>query len=173
MIQERLYQAQKNIYQTNRNFYHSIGITDFKSTPTNFPYITPKRFNFWLKQGQDSYADSWFQGSFESVEFILTDPKGRKLGYTKDKGVFNHIPDTFLEEVDNKIHFIIPNREFDDYQIDIFDITKKSVGSIIVDTPIKTPIPESQNSKSFIFLLIVVFVHNKKLKPKIFHHFKK
>ena len=105
----------------------------------NLYSITPRRLNYWVEQGQDNYADSYFKGLFESVEFTLTDPKGRQLGYTKDEGTFNDIPGTFLEEVDEKIQFIIPNREFDDYKIDIFGITEKSVGSIIKIKDKKSP----------------------------------
>ncbi|WP_017307199.1 hypothetical protein [Spirulina subsalsa] len=52
-------------------------------------YFKPQQFATLINPFQRS---SWLQGSFDSVDFILTDPLGRQMGYSQEFGFFNEIP---------------------------------------------------------------------------------
>lgn len=61
-------------------------------TPMINSILTPEFLYFWIINGFGNYSSNWLQGSFESMDFILTDPLGRRLGYTAAQGLFNEIP---------------------------------------------------------------------------------
>lgn len=60
-------------------------------TPMINSILTPELLYFWVINGFGNYSSNWLQGSFESMDFILTDPLGRRLGYTATQGLFNEI----------------------------------------------------------------------------------
>ncbi|MEM9541390.1 MAG: PEP-CTERM sorting domain-containing protein, partial [Cyanobacteria bacterium P01_E01_bin.42] len=57
------------------------------------PYYWDKITPYDLKRLINPFkSSSWLQGSLYSIDFILTDPLGRQLGYTRELGFFNEIP---------------------------------------------------------------------------------
>ncbi len=52
--------------------------------------MSPEYLHYILENGPGS-SENWLQGLFESVDFILTDPLGRRLGYTEELGRINEI----------------------------------------------------------------------------------
>lgn len=64
-------------------------------SPFEFNMMSPEYLHYILENGPGS-TQNWLQGWFESIDFILTDPLGRRLGYTEELGRLNEI--TYINE---------------------------------------------------------------------------
>jgi hypothetical protein len=100
-----------------RNSFESFTVPTL-SGPRTIPLLSPQLLNYAMR-GSASLASAtqWFQGFFDPVDFIITDPIGRRLGYTKTTGTLKEIPfafysgDAFFEQV------LIPNPLPGEYKV--------------------------------------------------------
>ncbi|MBI1818664.1 MAG: hypothetical protein HYR72_27080 [Deltaproteobacteria bacterium] len=96
-----------------RNVFESFLVPDFRSFPPGVlevPLLSPQLLNYALK-GQQllQNVQQWVQGLFDPVDFILTDPLGRRLGFVEGPGRFQEIPNALLTEDGGVEQVLIPN----------------------------------------------------------------
>lgn len=117
-----------------RNVFESIpylDLTVFPSRIREFPVLSPQLLNYAMKTTLTlETVRQWFQGIFDPVDFIITDPLGRRLGFTQALGRVNEMPKAFLSD-DGKIEqFLIPNPAPGVYKIDLVGLNKQVIGAI-------------------------------------------
>lgn len=96
----------------NNNF-ESFTVPDLRTFPPGsieVPLLSPQLLNYAMK-GQQLLQDvsQWVQGLFDPVDFIITDPLGRKLGFVHGIGFFDEIPNAFYSGNGGVEQFLIPN----------------------------------------------------------------
>jgi hypothetical protein len=96
-----------------RNSFESFTVPDPRTFPPGLievPLLSPQLLNYAMK-GQQLLQDvsQWLQGLFDPVDFIVTDPLGRKLGFVHGMGFFNEIPNAFYSGNGGVEQFLIPN----------------------------------------------------------------
>ena len=76
-----------------RNIFESISVVDMDwGLPPEiefleFPLLSPELLNYAMKFSLTlENITQWYQGIFDPVDFMITDPLGRKLGYTVELG---------------------------------------------------------------------------------------
>ena len=63
----------------------------------SFPMLSPELLAFILDaEALPGETGSWFAGLLDPVDFMLTDPLGRRLGHTQELGTINEIPDSLF-----------------------------------------------------------------------------
>lgn len=107
-----------------RNSFESIPIVDF-------PLLSPQLLN-WSMKGSTTWDDinQWYQGIFDPVDFMITDPFGRKLGYTESLGERNEIPNAFYSGNGNVEQFLIPNPIAGTYQVEFIGLGAQVYGAM-------------------------------------------
>jgi hypothetical protein len=60
------------------------------NSPFEPSVLSPEYLHYILKNGPGS-SENWLQGWFQNIDFILTDPLGRRLGYIEELGLINEI----------------------------------------------------------------------------------
>lgn len=79
----------------------------------NFPIMTPGKLYYAMQNQQRLFnRRSWsqiFQGLLDPVDFMITDPLGRRLGYTQATGLLNEIPGAYYSGDGDIEEFAIPN----------------------------------------------------------------
>jgi len=76
----------------------------------DLPLLTPQFLNYAMRDElRLSDAIAWFQGFLDPVDFIVTDPLGRRVGFTPDTGEVNEIPSAFYSGDAIIEQFLIPN----------------------------------------------------------------
>ena len=99
-----------------RDAYESI-LVDGKQ----FPLLSPQLLNFTMKTGATvNAAKQWFQGFFDPVDFIITDPVGRRLGHAPGIGSIREIPGAFYSGDGTYEQVLIPNPLPGNYSIELF-----------------------------------------------------
>lgn len=93
------------------NNFESFMIPD-PSNPTQLielPLLSPQLLNYAMK-GQNLLQDAkqWVLGLFDPVDFIVTDPLGRRLGFVNGVGLFNEIPNAFYSGDGGLEQILIP-----------------------------------------------------------------
>lgn len=119
-----------------RNSFESIPLIDVDVFPPNieireFPLLSPQLLN-WAMKGSTTWDDikQWYQGIFDPVDFVITDPLGRQLGYTDFLGEKNEIPNAFYSENGDVEQFLIPNPVAGSYQIEFVGLGKQVMGAM-------------------------------------------
>jgi hypothetical protein len=120
-----------------RNSFESILLPDFDwGLPPSvefheFPLLSPELLNYAMKFSLTlENIDHWYQGIFDPVDFMITDPLGRKLGYTVALGERNEIPKAFYSKNGKVEQFLIPNPVAGDYQIEFTGLGNQVYGAM-------------------------------------------
>ncbi len=98
-----------------KNSFESFSVSDPRgiTPPPGFievPLLSPELLNFAMKSDKNlQNSQQWIQGFFDPVDFILTDPLGRKLGFNRSNGHLNEIPNSFYSGNGGVEQFLIPN----------------------------------------------------------------
>ena len=99
-------------------------------TISNFPLLSPQLLNYTVKFASNvTNINQWFQGGFDPVDFMITDPLSRKLGYTAAQGEINEIPKAFYSGDGNYEQFLIPNPVPGPYQIELIGLNAQVEGA--------------------------------------------
>jgi choice-of-anchor C domain-containing protein len=110
-----------------RNTFESISLGGREV----FPLLSPQLLNYAMKYSLTiNNARQWFQGLFDPVDFIITDPLGRKLGFTKRLGKINEITKAFFSGDGELEQFLIPNPVAGNYEIELVGLNKQVNGAI-------------------------------------------
>ncbi len=148
------------------------------STSKSASTLTPEWLHYWTTAGFDLYSKDWLQGGFEAVDFVLTDPLDRRLGYTKELGLLNDIPGAFYTGDAPIEHFFIPDRLPGEYKVEIFGDCKAGERATLGDNHGETLVPtctilaqttpESSTTPGLLILgsLGTVLIWNKKKRQK-------
>jgi len=119
-----------------RNIFESITYPTFsddippKITMQTLPLLSPQLLHYNMKfSGITSEIIEFFQGLFDPVDFIITDPIGRRLGYVASIGEINEIPGAFFSGDGLYEQFFIPNPLPGDYIIQLFGKGDKVLGA--------------------------------------------
>lgn len=100
--------------------------------PLQIPTLSSGFLHYLLNHYFSNNSDT-LQGLFQNVEFLLTDPLGRRLGYTEEFGLFEEIPNAFYDRGEGKQHFFIPERLEGQYVIDFFGLCNADALAILGD----------------------------------------
>ena len=94
-----------------RNIFESFTVTvPIGGVPIEVPLFSPSLLHWSMKrQPLLQRASQWLQGFADPVDFIVTDPLGRKLGFVQDIGFMNEIPNAFYSGDGGVEQFLIPN----------------------------------------------------------------
>jgi hypothetical protein len=119
-----------------KNSFESFFISDprslaFPPALIEVPLLSPQLLNYAMK-GQNLLQDvnQWVQGLFDPVDFILTDPLGRKLGFDQSSGHLNEIPNAFYSGNGGAEQFLIPNAIPGTYKIEFKGINNDVFAAI-------------------------------------------
>lgn len=83
------------------------------------PLLSPQLLNYALKGGNLlENSKQYVQGLFDPVDFIVTDPLGRQLGFTQGRGSINEIPNAFYSGDGGVEQIFIPNAIPGAYEIE-------------------------------------------------------
>ncbi|HRV92635.1 MAG TPA: dockerin type I repeat-containing protein [Anaerolineae bacterium] len=95
------------------------------------PLLSPQLLNYSMKYPQVlADIDEWFQGLFDPVDFMITDPLGRRLGYTATLGEINEIPNAFYSGNGEIEQFLIPYPVPGEYQITLTGLNAQVNGAV-------------------------------------------
>ncbi|GEM_PF-2942393 len=91
------------------NFFESFNISISGIPLFEVPTLSPELLNYAMK-GQSLLlaTKQWIQGYLDPVDFIVTDPLGRRLGYIQGVGSFREIPLAFYPGDGKTEQFLIP-----------------------------------------------------------------
>ncbi|WP_204104619.1 MULTISPECIES: PEP-CTERM sorting domain-containing protein [Spirulina sp. CCY15215] len=100
-----------------------------------FSTLSPAYMHYLLTNQNSAPSDNWLHGLFEGLDFILTDPEGRRLGYTEELGLLNEIPDAFYTGnlLDEPEHFYVPDRLQGEYSLQLYGLCNKGAMAAIGD----------------------------------------
>lgn len=105
-----------------RNEFESIG---------TIPLLSPQLLNYALKYSNVvNSVQQWYQGLFDPVDFMITDPLGRKLGYVSGLGEKNEIPGAFYTGDGKVEQFFIPNPVGGNYLIEYYGLDQQVIGAM-------------------------------------------
>lgn len=71
------------------------------------PFLSPQLLYYYMQISDN--IQSWFRAFFDPVDFMITDPIGRKIGYNQSDGEVNQIPGAFFSGNGKIEHVLIPN----------------------------------------------------------------
>lgn len=111
------------------------------SSPFELSLLSADYLHYAIKNGMGS-SESWLQGWFNDIDFMLTDPLGRRLGYTEELGFLNEI--TYTNEDGKEVeayytgdavteHFFIPERIEGRYLIEFYGLCNDGAVAVIGD----------------------------------------
>jgi hypothetical protein len=117
-----------------RNAFESISYLDPTTFPPEireFPLLSPHFLNYAMKTSLTlENIIQWFHGIFDPVNFMITDPLGRRLGYTVELGEINEIPNAFYSGNGDIQQFFIPNPVAGTYQIEFIGLGMHVYGAM-------------------------------------------
>ena len=92
---------------------------------SEIPFISPELLYYFL-QIRSKYKEvkDWFKAFFDPVDFIITDPIGRRIGYTSALGKINEIPGSFFSGDGSMEHVLIPNPLPGKYDVKFYGLGK-------------------------------------------------
>ena len=95
------------------------------------PLLSPQVLN-WSMKSQNILINSrqWIMGFFDPVDFILTDPFGRRIGYIQDTGFVCEIPHSFYSGNGNIEYLLIPQAVPGNYTIEYTGVGENAFGAI-------------------------------------------
>ena len=107
------------------------GIIPPPITSVEIPFLSPELLAYSLGvSNQINAVKDWFQGFFDPVDFIVTDPLGRRLGYTESLGTVNEIPGAFYTGDGSLEQFAIPEPIPGDYTIELFGLDDDVIAAV-------------------------------------------
>jgi len=110
-----------------------IDFTVFPPVTRTLPLLSPQLLNYAMKAGNlVSGARQFLQGMFDPVDFVITDPLGRRMGYTAALGTLDEIPFAFFSGDGNVEQFLIPFAVPGRYRIEFFGLDESVAGAIEV-----------------------------------------
>ena len=96
------------------------------------PLLSPELLNWSMKSGNAwDGSNQWLQGFFGPMDFMITDPLGRRLGYTAALGAHNEIPYAFYSGDGPFEQFLIPNLVPGAYQILYVGAGGQAFGAVV------------------------------------------
>jgi hypothetical protein len=103
-------------------------------TSIDVPALSPSLL-YWFAKGQGDVidADRWIQGVLDPVDFLLTDPLGRRFGVV-DGVRYDEIPGTLYTGDGLIEQFLIPSPATGSFAFEIFGSDEKALGGIAVVT---------------------------------------
>jgi hypothetical protein len=118
--------AEQSGYNGGQGFikdaYESIGA---------MPLLSPWLLNWTMKYAAKvNDIKQWYQGIFDPADFMITDPLGRKLGYTPELGEKNEIPGAFYSGNGTVEQFLIPNPVAGNYTIELYGLNAQVAGAM-------------------------------------------
>lgn len=97
------------------------------------PLLSPQLLNYAAKFDRLVLdGRQWFQGFFDPVDFLVTDPLGRRLGFTPALGELNEIPGAFFSGDGNIEQFLIANPVPGEYRVELFGRGERVAGAVNV-----------------------------------------
>jgi hypothetical protein len=75
-------------------------------------------------------VNRWIAGAFDPVDFVVTDPLGRRLGYTSAAGTLNEIPDAFYSGDGQMEQFVILAPLEGTYQVQLIGLGQDAEAAI-------------------------------------------
>ena len=89
-------------------------------------FLLPLELKFFSTQS----TNNWIQGSLDPVDFIVTDPLGRRLGYTANLGTINEIPGAIYTGNGDLEQFSILEPLPGTYTVQLFGVGEQVTGAI-------------------------------------------
>lgn len=84
------------------------------------PLLSPELLCYAMSDGQTIQSiQQYVQGFFDPVDFIITDPLGRRLGFAESVGSFNETPNSFYSGDGNIEQILIPTAIPGNYSIQL------------------------------------------------------
>jgi len=90
--------------------------------------LADKALDLTIDVGQSIH--NTIMGFFDPVDFILTDPIGRRLGYTASTGYINEIPDAFYSGNGYQEYIMILNSLSGDYNLELFGLGDEALAYV-------------------------------------------
>jgi hypothetical protein len=117
-----------------RNVFESITVRDPRSLLPKFievPLLSPQLLNYAMKS-QDLLQDAkqWVQGLFDPIDFVVTDPLGRRLGFVPGVGQVNEIPHAFYQGNGGVEQFLIPNAVPGTYTVTLIGVGSDAFAAV-------------------------------------------
>ncbi|MEC4865327.1 MAG: PEP-CTERM sorting domain-containing protein [Jaaginema sp. PMC 1078.18] len=111
------------------------------NSPFELSLLSADYLHYAIKNGMGN-SESWLQGWFNNIDFMLTDPLGRRLGYTEELGFLNEI--TYTNEDGKEVeayytgdavteHFFIPERLEGRYLIEFYGLCNDGAVAVVGD----------------------------------------
>ncbi|MEM9541391.1 MAG: PEP-CTERM sorting domain-containing protein [Cyanobacteria bacterium P01_E01_bin.42] len=112
--------------------------TEYGRIPSNgmpLATLSPAYLHYLLTNQDSTSSDNFLQGLFEGLDFILTDPEGRRLGYTEELGLINEIPNAFYTGnlLSEPEHFYVPDRLPGEYTLQLYGLCNEGAMAVIGD----------------------------------------
>lgn len=75
-----------------------------------YPLLSPQLLYYFMQASNKAdNIKTWFKAFFDPVDYIITDPIGRRIGYTQATGKINEIPGAFFSGNGSLEQVLIPN----------------------------------------------------------------
>ena len=94
------------------------------------PLLSPQLLNESMKNAALANAPQWFQGLFDPVDYMITDPFGRRLGFTQEDGKLEEIPFSFASDDGEAEQFLIANPVPGTYEIKLVGLNDDVFGGV-------------------------------------------
>ncbi len=92
------------------------------------PFLSPQLLYYFMKSSEKmNNISTWFRAFFDPVDFIITDPLGRKIGCDSELGELNQIPGAFFSGNGSIEQLLIPNPLPGRYQVLLEGVDKKAL----------------------------------------------
>jgi len=88
-----------------------------------FSMLTPE-LQFWAAKSPQVFltSETWVQGILDPVDFVITDPLGRRFGFSAELGLLEEIPDAFFSGNADYEQFFIGHALPGEYTIELFGL---------------------------------------------------
>ncbi len=99
------------------------------------PTLTPQLL-YWAAKNPNMFwnFNDWLQGILDPVDFILTDPNGRRIGYTEQLGLIDEIHGAFYTGNEALEQFVILDPLPGKYTLELFGLGEEAIAAISSST---------------------------------------
>ena len=101
------------------------------SSPT--PKLSTNFLHYASTSGVNLFGDSLLQGKLNNIDFLLTDPEGRRLGFVEGRGLFEEIPNSYYSGNQLVEDFSIPELIPGEYKLEFFGLYNEEAYAVIGD----------------------------------------
>ena len=100
----------------------------------DLPLLSPQLL-YWSAQASLRFGSArrWIAGVFDPVDFMLTDPEGRRFGFTEAMGMINEIPDAFFGGDGYLEQFMILDPPPGTYQLQLFGLDEAVQAALVIN----------------------------------------